>query len=231
MQFMRYSISDTAEYGDYTRGPRLITEETRAEMRRILEEIRNGSFAREWLAENRAGRPEFERLRQIDRDHEIERVGKVLRAMMPWSQEGQGREPAAGAQGAARRPPTLRRRFPADDDAAHALREGLGRPRRRAGRARRRGRGCAGAALRRPPPGARGHLPPGLRRSCGSPGGGCAGPDLTVATVDHNVPTGDRRLPIADEISARQVAALVRNAREAGVELHDLASPSRGSCT
>ena len=93
MQFMRYSISDTAEYGDYTRGPRLITEETRAEMRRILEEIRNGSFAREWLAENRAGRAEFERLRQEDRDHEIERVGKVLRAMMPWSQEGQGREP------------------------------------------------------------------------------------------------------------------------------------------
>jgi ketol-acid reductoisomerase len=94
LQFMRYSISDTAEYGDYTRGPRLITEETRAEMRRILEEIQNGSFAKEWLAENRAGRPEFERLRQADRDHEIERVGKVLRAMMPWSQEGQGREPA-----------------------------------------------------------------------------------------------------------------------------------------
>ena len=95
MQFMRYSISDTAEFGDYTRGPRVITEETRAEMRRILEEIRNGSFAREWLAESRAGRPEFERLRQADRDHEIERVGKVLRAMMPWSQEGQAKEPAA----------------------------------------------------------------------------------------------------------------------------------------
>jgi len=105
MQFMRYSISDTAEYGDYTRGPRLITEETRAEMRRILEEIQNGSFAREWLAENRAGRPEFERLRQADRDHEIERVGKVLRAMMPWSQEGQGREPAA----APRERPAVRR--------------------------------------------------------------------------------------------------------------------------
>ena len=89
MQFMRYSISDTAEYGDYTRGPRLITEETRAEMRRILEEIRNGAFAREWLAENRAGQPNFERLREADRDHEIERVGKVLRAMMPWSQEGE----------------------------------------------------------------------------------------------------------------------------------------------
>jgi ketol-acid reductoisomerase len=105
MQFMRYSISDTAEYGDYTRGPRVITEETRAEMRRILEEIRNGSFAREWLAESRAGRPEFERLRQADRDHEIERVGKALRAMMPWSQEGQAKEPAAAKE----RAPAARR--------------------------------------------------------------------------------------------------------------------------
>ena len=89
MQFMRYSISDTAEYGDYTRGPRLITDETRAEMRRILAQVRDGSFAKEWLAENRAGRVNFERLRQEDRDHEIERVGKVLRGMMPWL-EGQG---------------------------------------------------------------------------------------------------------------------------------------------
>jgi ketol-acid reductoisomerase len=88
MQFMRYSISDTAEYGDYTRGPRVITEETRAEMRRILEQIQNGSFAKEWLAENRAGRPNFERLRKSDKDHEIERVGAQLRAMMPWSEEG-----------------------------------------------------------------------------------------------------------------------------------------------
>jgi ketol-acid reductoisomerase len=89
MQFMRYSISDTAEYGDYTRGPRLITEETRAEMRRILEEVQNGAFAREWLAENRAGRPTFERLRQADRDHELERVGAKLRGMMPWLEAGQ----------------------------------------------------------------------------------------------------------------------------------------------
>jgi ketol-acid reductoisomerase len=106
LQFMRYSISDTAEYGDYTRGPRVITEETRAEMRRILEEVRNGTFAREWLAESRAGRPEFERLRQADRDHEIERVGKVLRAMMPWSQEGQEKEPAAAPK---ERAPAARR--------------------------------------------------------------------------------------------------------------------------
>jgi ketol-acid reductoisomerase len=102
MQFMRYSISDTAEYGDYTRGPRVVTDETRAEMRRILEEIQDGSFAREWLAENRAGRPNFERLRQADRDHEIERVGKLLRAMMPWLEEaGQGGG-GAGEQESAR---------------------------------------------------------------------------------------------------------------------------------
>ncbi len=89
--FMRYSISDTAEYGDYTRGPRVITEQTREEMRRILEAIQDGSFAREWLDENRAGRPNFERARQADKDHEIERVGAELRAMMPWSEEGKRR--------------------------------------------------------------------------------------------------------------------------------------------
>jgi ketol-acid reductoisomerase len=86
--FMRYSISDTAEYGDYTRGPRVITDQTRAEMRQILQAIRDGSFAREWLDENRAGRPNFERARLADKNHEIERVGAELRAMMPWSEEG-----------------------------------------------------------------------------------------------------------------------------------------------
>jgi len=103
MQFMRYSISDTAEYGDYTRGPRVITEETRAEMRRILDEIQNGSFAQEWLAENRAGRPNFERLRGTDKSHEIERVGAELRAMMPWSEEGK-RAGAASPQTAPGKP-------------------------------------------------------------------------------------------------------------------------------
>ena len=96
LQFMRYSISDTAEYGDYTRGPRVITEETRAEMRRILDAIQDGSFAREWLAENRAGRANFERLRKADHDHEIERVGAELRAMMPWSEEGKRGSGEAG---------------------------------------------------------------------------------------------------------------------------------------
>jgi ketol-acid reductoisomerase len=103
MQFMRYSISDTAEYGDYTRGPRVITEETRAEMRRILDEIQKGSFAKEWLAENRAGRPNFERLRKTDKSHEIERVGAELRAMMPWSEEGK-RAAATASQPAPEKP-------------------------------------------------------------------------------------------------------------------------------
>jgi len=95
LQFMRHSISDTAEYGDYTRGPRVVTPETRAAMRRILDAIQDGSFAREWLEENRAGRHNFERLRKVDRDHEIERVGAQLRSMMPWSEEGKAASGAA----------------------------------------------------------------------------------------------------------------------------------------
>jgi ketol-acid reductoisomerase len=106
MQFMRYSISDTAEYGDYTRGPRVVTDATRAEMRRILDAIRDGSFAREWLAENRNGRPNFERMRQADRNHEIERVGAELRAMMPWSEEGKA---ASAARAPEPREPAVRK--------------------------------------------------------------------------------------------------------------------------
>src|SRR3954465_11970620 len=98
LQFMRHSISDTAEYGDYTRGPRVITEETRAAMQTILDQVRDGSFAREWLAESRAGGPNFEHLRQADREHEIERVGAQLRAMMPWSEEGKLGRGQAGKQ-------------------------------------------------------------------------------------------------------------------------------------
>jgi ketol-acid reductoisomerase len=109
LQFMRHSISDTAEYGDYTRGPRVITDETRAAMQRILEAVQDGSFAREWLAENRSGRPNFERLRRQDRDHEIERVGAQLRGMMPWSEEGKAKgaekaETTEQAEKAQRRP-------------------------------------------------------------------------------------------------------------------------------
>ena len=88
---MRFSISDTAEYGDYTRGPRIIDDATRAEMRRILEEIRDGRFAEEWVAENRAGRPRFNELRQKAREHPIEAVGAELRAMMPWISSGKAK--------------------------------------------------------------------------------------------------------------------------------------------
>lgn len=81
---MRYSISNTAEYGDITRGPRLITEETKAEMRRILSEIQTGKFAREFIAENQAGNPTLKAGRRLAAEHPIEVVGEKLRGMMPW---------------------------------------------------------------------------------------------------------------------------------------------------
>jgi ketol-acid reductoisomerase len=81
---MRYSISNTAEYGDLTRGKRVITEETRAEMKKILGEIQSGEFAREWIAENRAGQENFQRMRKEEQNHQIEREGKELRGMMDW---------------------------------------------------------------------------------------------------------------------------------------------------
>ena len=81
---MRYSISNTAEYGDLTRGPRLITEETRQEMRRILKEVQSGQFAREFVLENQAGAPTLKAMRRIARQHPIEQVGARLRSMMPW---------------------------------------------------------------------------------------------------------------------------------------------------
>ncbi|MCW3056043.1 MAG: ketol-acid reductoisomerase [Solirubrobacterales bacterium] len=81
---MRYSISNTAEYGDYTRGKRVITEETRASMRQILKEIQSGDFAREWIAENRAGQENFERMRAEQADTQVEHVGSELRSHMDW---------------------------------------------------------------------------------------------------------------------------------------------------
>ncbi len=85
--FMRYSVSDTAEYGDLTRGKRIITAETRREMKQMLEEVQNGSFAKEWILENQVGRPVFNALRRKEAEHPIEGVGKKLRAMMGWLQE------------------------------------------------------------------------------------------------------------------------------------------------
>ncbi len=81
---MRHSISNTAEYGDLSRGSRIITDETRAEMKKILAEIQNGQFAKEWLTENLVGRPTFNAIARRQADHQIEHVGKKLRAMMPW---------------------------------------------------------------------------------------------------------------------------------------------------
>ena len=84
MANMRYSISNTAEYGDYTSGPRVITDQTKAEMRRILDDIQAGRFAREWVAECQAGQPSFKAMRRRSAEHPIEEVGARLREMMPW---------------------------------------------------------------------------------------------------------------------------------------------------
>jgi ketol-acid reductoisomerase len=84
LSYMRYSISDTAEYGDYTRGPRVIDEMVKEEMMTILGEIQDGSFAKEWILENQAGRPVYNALKRMDEEHPLELVGRQLREMMPW---------------------------------------------------------------------------------------------------------------------------------------------------
>jgi ketol-acid reductoisomerase len=92
LSYMRYSISDTAEYGDLTRGKRIITDETRATMKKILEEVQSGAFAREWILENQAGQPMFRAMRKLERSHLIEQVGTKLRAMMPFLEAKQVQE-------------------------------------------------------------------------------------------------------------------------------------------
>jgi ketol-acid reductoisomerase len=84
LSYMRYSVSDTAEYGDYTRGPRIVNQQTRDEMKKILSEIQSGQFAREWIAENKTGRHKFLHMREAARDSQIEKVGRELREMMPF---------------------------------------------------------------------------------------------------------------------------------------------------
>ena len=84
LNFMRFSVSDTAEYGDYVSGPRIIDDHVRETMQQVLKEIQDGTFARNWIEESESGRKEFERLRAADRDHLIERVGGRLRAQMPF---------------------------------------------------------------------------------------------------------------------------------------------------
>ena len=84
LNYMRYSISNTAEYGDLTRGPRIITKETKKEMAKILKEITSGKFAKEWIAEHKAGKPLFNKLYNADKDHPVEVTGRKLRKMMKW---------------------------------------------------------------------------------------------------------------------------------------------------
>jgi ketol-acid reductoisomerase len=84
LAYMRYSISDTAEYGDYSRGKRIVNEETRAEMRKILSEIQSGQFAREWIRENKTGRKNFLAMREAAREQPVEKVGRELREMMTF---------------------------------------------------------------------------------------------------------------------------------------------------
>ncbi|GAB6087634.1 ketol-acid reductoisomerase [Alkaliphilus crotonatoxidans] len=87
LSYMRYSISDTAEYGDYSVGKRLITEETRREMKQVLKEVQEGTFAKNWILENKANRPSFNARRRMEQNHQIEVVGKELRKMMNWNQK------------------------------------------------------------------------------------------------------------------------------------------------
>ncbi|NOY40431.1 MAG: ketol-acid reductoisomerase [Planctomycetes bacterium] len=84
LNYMRYSVSNTAEYGDYVSGPRIVTDETKAEMKRILTEIQDGTFARNWILENKAGAPAFKATRRRERDHGVEVIGRELRKMMSW---------------------------------------------------------------------------------------------------------------------------------------------------
>ena len=84
LNYMRYSVSNTAEFGDYTRGPRIVTEQTKAEMKKILTEIQTGQFAKEWILENKANQAGFQAIRRRERNHPLEVVGKNLRRMMSW---------------------------------------------------------------------------------------------------------------------------------------------------
>jgi ketol-acid reductoisomerase len=98
MAYMRYSISDTAEYGDYSRGPRIVDEGVRENMREILAEIQSGEFAREWILENQAGRPAFNAMRRKNAEHQIEEVGAELRAMMSWLKQSRPTPAGNGAK-------------------------------------------------------------------------------------------------------------------------------------
>ena len=86
---MRYSVSDTAKYGDFTVGKRIVNEETRKEMKKVLDEIVTGKFAKDWITENQTGRPVFRAIQAKEAEHSIEKVGEKLRSMMPWLKKEQ----------------------------------------------------------------------------------------------------------------------------------------------
>ncbi len=90
LSFMRYSISDTAEYGDYTVGPRIVTDETKKEMKKVLAEIQDGTFAKNWINENKTGRPNFTAMRKQAQESLVEKTGKELRDRMSWKREEYG---------------------------------------------------------------------------------------------------------------------------------------------
>src|SRR3954465_1915208 len=102
INYMRYSVSDTAEHGDYVAGPRIVTDATKREMKQMLAEIQNGTYAKAWIAENEAGRPNFTKLREADRNHQIEQVGVRLRALMPFLKPVTADAPAAESATAGR---------------------------------------------------------------------------------------------------------------------------------
>jgi ketol-acid reductoisomerase len=102
LSYMRYSVSDTAEYGDYTRGPRVIDSRVRETMKQILTEVQNGTFAKQWIAENEAGRPNFKKMREDEANHPIEAVGKSLRDMMSFLQKPKQKSAPVGAPAGAR---------------------------------------------------------------------------------------------------------------------------------
>jgi ketol-acid reductoisomerase len=84
MNYMRHSVSDTAEFGDYIAGERIVTDDTRKAMQKLLDEVKDGSFAKRWIEENKTGRPTFEKRRQLESEHRIESVGREMRRMMPF---------------------------------------------------------------------------------------------------------------------------------------------------
>ncbi len=202
---MHRFISETAKYGDLTRGPRIVNKATKKEMRKILDEIQQGKFARQWIAENKNGRRKYSKLLKADLTHSIEKVGAQLRARMPWLESGKGLTAMARA---------------------HAVRQGLGGARGRGGNAgHARGPVHRSASLHEV-------TSPQAFSVLEVAGLPVRRPDRTLATMDHSTPTSTDQVfgnvPIKVDAAAKQVRQLERNAAEFGVELFGLRDARRG---